>query len=111
MPLIPVICHLVLTVREGLSFLVDDSSESLLQLLDSELKVPPHLLYKHVSLIYLSPPCQKHNFKVPFLDLEFVSEISILCNSQTIEFSLEDFFELFQRVIKSSQEIVSPDVF
>ena len=87
MPQIPVICHLVLTVSEGLSVLFDDSSESLLQLLDSELKVPPHLLYKHVSLIYLSPPCRKHNFKVPSLYLEFVSEISILCNTQTIEFS------------------------
>ena len=67
MPQIPVMCHLVLTDREGLSVLFDEGSESLLQLLDSELKVPPHLLYEHVSLIYLSPPCRKHNFIVPSL--------------------------------------------
>ena len=111
MPQIPVICYLVLTVMEGLSILFDEGSESLLQFLDSELKASPHLLYEHVSLVYLPPPCCKHNFKVLFLELKFVSEIPTFCNTYIIKVSLEYSFKLFQRVIKTSQDTFSPNIF
>ncbi len=81
-PLIAVISYLVLTVSEAggksLSFVVDESSEFLLKLLDFEFKISVHLLYKQVSWVCISPLCGKHNLVPLFLELKFVSQITIV---------------------------------
>ena len=91
----PVICHLVLTISEGLSFVFDESSEFLLELFDSVLKVSAHLLYEYVTLANLSLPCWEHNLKFLFLELRFVGQIYILCYTPTIKLCYECLFELF----------------
>ena len=67
MPQIPTIYYLVLSVIEGggksLSFVVDEDSEFLLKLLDFELKVPAHLLYKQISWICISSYHHTHSMQ------------------------------------------------
>ena len=93
MPQIPTIYYLVLSVSEGggksLSSVVDEDSEFLLKLLDFELKVPAHLLYKQTSWICIPPLCGKHNLVPLFHNLKPESQITVVRDLQTIQLTLQ----------------------